>query len=179
MDIKKSDQHTKGILMTTGKLLLLLISLTFFNCSKMNTNFTVEGPKEVLEKIHVNIDYTDYQEKWHSFTTYYKGKTYRNNAEEILAYGVNINYNDILFFEELCDFNPHYFDYADYKKIIFKKEKNDIYVKVLFFEDQANNPDKVGFTKLLTLDDFFKKNNIIEDSIKHNYEKSFKEVIIP
>lgn len=165
--------------MIIGKLLLLAISLIFLNCSKMNTDFTIEGPEEVLKKLHVNIGYTNYDYKGTTFTTYYKGKIYKNNASEIQAYSVSLNYRNDLFFEEFCDFNPHYFDYARQKKIILKKENEDIYVKVLFFEDQVNDPDKVAFTKLLTLEDFFERNKIIGDSIRKNYEKSFKEVIIP
>lgn len=163
--------------MSIGKRLLLLISLTFFNCTDMNTNFTIEGPKDVLDKLHINIDYTDYQENWHSFTSYHKGNNYKNNAEEILAYVVNINYNNILFFEDYSDFNPDYFNYMRVKKIFLKKEGKNIYAKVVFFKE--NDHKESGFKKLLTLEEFFLKNKIVGDSIKNNYEKSFKEVLIP
>ncbi|MCD8418578.1 hypothetical protein J2Q11_13055 [Tenacibaculum finnmarkense genomovar finnmarkense] len=174
---QKPKKQFRENLTTIGKRLLLLVSLTFFNCTNMNTNFTIEGPKEVLDKLHINIEYTDYQEKWHSFTTYHKGNKYKKNVDEILAYGVSINYNNTLFFEDYSDFNPDYFNYLGEKKIFLKKEGESIYAKVVFFKEDDHKES--GFTKLLTLEDFFKKNKIVEDSIKNNYEKSFKEILIP
>ncbi len=156
--------------------LLIILILSFTNCTTMEPEFELYGDTVLLQNMKINMlsikeeKYPNRESKIETFL--YDGEKYKIQNQNVVNYEVYFSYKDsmvgVLKFENIMKWANDYINH-----LYVYKEKDTIYIQYIGRETQIK--DKKGFISnpAIPLSDFYKKEKIISNVVKEEFEKKF------
>lgn len=181
------EKLTKVILMTienriVSYLLFAILLINIITCTTMEPEFKVYGDTKIIQDVKINLAITrqgEYPNNESAIITLYdKGKKYTPQIKNALAYKVYFSYKEsyvtVLKFENVMQWANDYINH-----LYIYKENDAIYIQ--YIGRNSDIDPRKGFKSLplISLNDFYEKENIITEKQKEETRNIFFKFYSP